>query len=67
MDAFSAMMVVHITVTSFEISILCFEIIMVDSIMDSMRFAMHLFGWLVLLFLVCLFGQGLIDEVFILM
>lgn len=36
---------------------------MVDSLTDSFRFGMHLYGWLVLLFLVCFYGQNLIDEV----
>lgn len=57
------MMLMHITLTSVEISILVFEVLMVTSATDSLRFGMHLLGWLVLLFLVCNYGQKMIDEV----
>ncbi|GLV31106.1 Odorant receptor 85b [Carabus blaptoides fortunei] len=61
-QAFSSMMLMHITLTSFEISVLGFEVLMVNSRTDSLRFGMHLVGWLVLLFLICSYGQKLIDE-----
>lgn len=57
------MMLMHLTLTSFEISVLGFEVLMVNSRTDSLRFGMHLLGWLVLLFLICFYGQKLIDEV----
>lgn len=52
----------HITLTSFVISVLGFEILMVNNLTDSIRFSLHLLGWFVLLFLVCFYGQKLIDE-----
>ncbi|GLV44631.1 Odorant receptor 67c [Carabus blaptoides fortunei] len=61
-QAFSSMMLMHITLTSFEISVLGFEVLMVNSRTDSLRFGMHLLGWLVLLFIICSYGQKLIDE-----
>ncbi|RZC42341.1 odorant receptor 67c-like, partial [Asbolus verrucosus] len=62
-DAFSTMMMVHLTLTSLVISALGFEIIIVGNIYDSFRFALHLFGWLVVLLLSCYYGQILIDKV----
>ncbi|GLV41993.1 uncharacterized protein CBL_10152 [Carabus blaptoides fortunei] len=61
-EAFSSMMLMHMTLTSFEISLLGFEVLMLNSRTDSLRFGMHLLGWLVLLFLICFYGQKLIDE-----
>lgn len=62
-QAFSSMMLMHITLTSFEISVLGFEVLMVTSFTDSLRFGMHLLGWIILLFLICNYGQKMIDEV----
>nr|UTN00916.1 odorant receptor [Semanotus bifasciatus] len=61
-DAFSMVMLVHITWTSFIISVLGFEIIMETNYSNSFRFAMHLVGWLGMLFLVCFYGQILMDN-----
>ncbi|XP_076253282.1 odorant receptor 4-like isoform X2 [Rhynchophorus ferrugineus] len=61
-DAFSTMLLFYITLTSLVLSVLCFEIIMVDAFEDSVRFSLHLVGWLVILFSVCYNGQLLIDE-----
>lgn len=58
------MMLMHLSVTSFAVSILGFEIIMVNSISDSLRFGLHLGGWIILLYLTCHYGQVLIDEVY---
>ncbi|KAJ8975933.1 hypothetical protein NQ317_014893, partial [Molorchus minor] len=60
-NAFSEMMLVHITWTSFIISVLGIEIIMDDNVFNSFRFAMHLGGWLGMLFLICFYGQTLMD------
>lgn len=62
-NAFSIMMLVHITWTSFIISVLGFEIIMEPNYWVSLRFIMHLGGWLGMLFLVCFYGQILINKV----
>lgn len=61
-DAFSTMMVMHLTLTSLCVSVLGFEIIMVGSVGDAVRFGLHLVGWVVLLFVTCRCGQTLIDE-----
>ncbi|XP_050312533.1 odorant receptor 4-like [Anthonomus grandis grandis] len=61
-DAFSTMLLFYITLTSLVLSVLCFEIIMVDAIEDSVRFTLHLFGWIVILFSVCYNGQLVIDQ-----
>nr|UTN00905.1 odorant receptor [Semanotus bifasciatus] len=60
--AFSIMMLVHITWTSFIISVLGFEIVMDTNYFNSFRFTMHLGGWLGMLFLVCFYGQILMDK-----
>lgn len=60
---FGSLVILHFTLTSFVISVLLFEILMVGNLTDSLRFAMHLLGWFVLLFLICYYGQLLIDEV----
>jgi hypothetical protein len=57
------MMMLHLTLTSLVISALCFEILIVDNFFDSLRFSLHLLGWLILLLLICYYGQTLIDEV----
>jgi hypothetical protein len=62
-EAFSTMMILHLTLTSLVISALGFEILIVDNFNDSLRFVLHLLGWLVLLLLICFYGQILIDEV----
>ncbi|XP_068901819.1 odorant receptor 43a-like [Tenebrio molitor] len=61
-EAFSRMMMLHLTLTSLVISALCFEILIVDNFFDSLRFSLHLLGWLILLLLICYYGQTLIDE-----
>ncbi|KAJ8941949.1 hypothetical protein NQ318_013285 [Aromia moschata] len=61
-DAFSAMMLVHITWTSFIISVLGAEIIMETNYFNALRYTMHLGGWLGMLFLVCFYGQILMDH-----
>ncbi|KAJ3652159.1 hypothetical protein Zmor_018148 [Zophobas morio] len=61
-EAFSTMMMLHLTLTSLVISALGFEILIVDNFHDSLRFTLHLLGWLVLLLLICYYGQLLIDE-----
>ncbi|KAJ3620078.1 hypothetical protein MTP99_004071 [Tenebrio molitor] len=61
-EAFSTMMILHLTLTSLVISALGFEIFIVDNFNDSLRFVLHLLGWLVLLLLICFYGQILIDE-----
>nr|WJJ63320.1 odorant receptor 20 [Pachyrhinus yasumatsui] len=60
--AFSTMLLFYITLTSVVLSVLCFEIIMVDAFEDSVRFSLHLVGWLVILLSICYNGQLLIDE-----
>nr|QXE93249.1 odorant receptor 23 [Eucryptorrhynchus brandti] len=60
--AFSTMLLFYITLTSLVLSVLCFEVIMVDAFEDSVRFTLHLLGWLVILFSVCYNGQLVIDE-----
>ncbi|KAJ8911875.1 hypothetical protein NQ315_012541 [Exocentrus adspersus] len=62
-EAFSTMMLVHITWTSFIISVLGFEIIMDTNFSNSVRFSLHLGGWLGMLFLICFYGQILMDDV----
>lgn len=57
------MMLLHLTLTSVVISVLCFQVLMVDNLTDSVRFAFHLIGWLVLLLLVCYYSDQLIEEV----
>lgn len=57
------MMLMHLTLTSFVISILGFEILSVSSISDSFRFGLHMVGWISMLLLTCYYGQTLIDEV----
>lgn len=57
------MMLMHITLTSFEISVLCFQVLIAKNLTESLRFGLHLLGWLVVLFLICFYGQKLIDEV----
>ncbi|XP_044729200.1 odorant receptor 49b-like [Chrysoperla carnea] len=61
-DAFSSMLLVHLTLTSFTISILGYEVVFVKTFAGSLRFALHLGGWLLILMLTCYFGQQLIDE-----
>ncbi|CAG9768657.1 unnamed protein product [Ceutorhynchus assimilis] len=60
--AFSTMLLFYITLISVILSVLCFEVIMVDAFEDSVRFTLHLFGWLVILFSVSYSGQLLINE-----
>ncbi|KAJ8965910.1 hypothetical protein NQ314_003851 [Rhamnusium bicolor] len=62
-NAFSIMMLVHITWTSIIISILGIIIIMNPDYSNSFRFTMHLGGWLGILFLICFYGQILINKV----
>ncbi|XP_049821534.1 odorant receptor 49b-like [Aethina tumida] len=61
-EAFSLMMLLHLSLTSIVISVLGFEVLSVDNLMDSVRFCLHLLGWLVLLLLICYYGQKLADE-----
>ncbi|XP_022904516.1 odorant receptor 85c-like [Onthophagus taurus] len=60
--SFGSQLVVHVTLTSLVISILGFEILMEDDLFESVRYGMHLSGWLLLLFTICHFGQNLMDE-----
>lgn len=55
-------MLMHVTLTSVVISVLGFEILVVNNVTDSIRFTLHLLGWFVLLFLICFYGQRLIDQ-----
>lgn len=61
---FNQLMLLHITWTGFVISILGFEITTTSDIIEAIRFIMHLAGWLIMLFIVCYYGQNLLDEVF---
>ncbi|XP_060523853.1 odorant receptor 4-like isoform X2 [Cylas formicarius] len=61
-NSFSSMLLFYITLTSIVLSVLCFEIIMVEAFEDSVRFALHLVGWLIILLSVCYYGQQLIDR-----
>nr|XP_023018413.1 odorant receptor 85b-like [Leptinotarsa decemlineata] len=61
-NAFEGMMLIHITWTSFIISVLGFGIIMESNFWNNLRFVMHLGGWLMMLFLVCFYGQILMDK-----
>jgi hypothetical protein len=57
------MMLLHITWTSFIISILGFEITTTPDYVEAFRFFLHLSGWLGMLFIVCYYGQAIMDEV----
>jgi hypothetical protein len=60
---FNKMMLLHVSWTGFVISVLGFEIIMTDDVTEALRFGMHLAGWLGMLYVVCHYGQTLMDEV----
>ncbi|XP_044262389.1 odorant receptor 4-like [Tribolium madens] len=60
--AFNEMMLLHITWTGFIISVLGFEITTTDDYVEAFRFFMHLLGWLGMLFLVCYYGQKILEE-----
>ncbi|KAL1505920.1 hypothetical protein ABEB36_005368 [Hypothenemus hampei] len=60
--AFSTMLLFYVTLTSLVLSVLCFEIIMVNDFEDSLRFSLHFIGWVAILFSVCYNGQLVIDE-----
>lgn len=62
-QAFSSQMLLHLTLTSFVISILCYVVLIATNTLEMLRFFLHLLGWLGLLFLLCFFGQKLMDEV----
>lgn len=62
-DAFKNINLLYMSLTSLVISVLGFEVLMIDNIIDSLRYSLQLFGWIVLLLLVCYYGQQLIDEV----
>lgn len=55
-------MLIHLTMTSVAISALGYQIINDMGTHDSLRFIMHLGGWLLLLFFTCFYGQKLIDK-----
>ncbi|XP_066248172.1 odorant receptor 4-like [Euwallacea similis] len=61
-NAFSTMLLFYISLTSVVLSVLCFEVIMVDDIEDSVRFTLHLLGWLVILLSISYNGQKVIDT-----
>ncbi|XP_068912467.1 odorant receptor 4-like [Tenebrio molitor] len=61
-QAFNQMMLLHITWTSFIISILGFEITTTPDYLEAFRFVLHLSGWLGMLFIVCYYGQAIMDE-----
>lgn len=61
--AFKSMMFLHISVTSFIISILGYQILFAESYINSLSYSLHLAGWLVLFFCVCYNGQNLINGV----
>ncbi|KAI4454802.1 odorant receptor [Holotrichia oblita] len=60
---FGSQLVMHFTLTSVVISLLGFEILMVDDNKESVMYALHLIGWLIMLYTICFYGQLLIDEV----
>lgn len=62
-EAFGLQMLMNISLTSMVISVLGFIILIVDNLTDSLRFTLHLLGWFAMLFLICFYGQKLIDEV----
>lgn len=55
-------MLLHVTLTSLILSTLGFIIIFSKNAVDSFRYAVHLSAWLSLLFVLCIYGQQLIDE-----
>jgi len=61
--AFSTMLLFYITLTSVVLSVLCFEILMVDAFADSVRFTLHLLGWLIILLSICYNAQLVLDQV----
>lgn len=62
-DSFSLMMLLHICGTSFIISVLGFAILIEANYSNGVRFSMHLAGWFGMLFVICYYGQTLMDKV----
>ncbi|XP_022900241.1 odorant receptor 13a-like isoform X2 [Onthophagus taurus] len=60
--AFGSQLVVYVTLTSLVISVLGFEILMEQDLFESMRYSMHLSGWFILLYTICLNGQVLKSQ-----
>ncbi|GJQ81914.1 putative odorant receptor [Trypoxylus dichotomus] len=59
---FGSQLVLHFTLTSVVVSLLGFEILMVDDNRESVMYALHLIGWLIMLYTICYYGQLVIDE-----
>ncbi|KAK9753972.1 7tm Odorant receptor [Popillia japonica] len=57
---FGSQLVLHFTLTSIVISLLGFEILMVSDNKESVMYALHLIGWLIMLYTICFYGQLLI-------
>lgn len=61
--AFGSQMLVHVTITAVIISTIGFVVFYTENAMDSMRYAIHVGAFSGLFFVICVYGQKLIDEV----
>nr|AVH87268.1 odorant receptor 27 [Holotrichia parallela] len=61
-ECFGSQLVLHFTLTSIVISLLGFEMLMVNDVKESVMYALHLIGWLIILYNICHYGQRLIDQ-----
>ncbi|CAH2013475.1 unnamed protein product [Acanthoscelides obtectus] len=61
--AFQMLLMIHVCLASVVIGILCYYVIFIESLTDKVRHALHLGGWISVLFYMCMKGQTIIDEV----
>ncbi|KAJ8981818.1 hypothetical protein NQ317_007404 [Molorchus minor] len=61
-SGFNLMLIVHVCLTSLIFGVLGYQIVKVDVVSEKLRYAMHLGGWIFLLFLTCYYGQLILNE-----
>nr|QNH68059.1 odorant receptor 35 [Apriona germarii] len=56
------MLIIHVFLTSAILAIIGYQIILVDSLIDKLRYFLHMMGWVMMLFLTCFYGQFILNE-----
>ncbi|XP_072375698.1 odorant receptor 13a-like, partial [Diabrotica undecimpunctata] len=59
---FDLLLIVHVSLTSVIMGVLCFQMVFEENISDKLRYFLHLGGWVAMLFLTCYYGQLILTQ-----
>ncbi|XP_050508889.1 odorant receptor 67c-like [Diabrotica virgifera virgifera] len=59
---FDLLLIVHVSLTSLIMGVLCFQMVFEENASDKLRYFLHLAGWVAVLFLTCYYGQLILTQ-----